>query len=137
MILEHEFVIETDDDITIALTKARQLLHQLSFSEIEMQKVLVSTSELTRNVLDHTEDKGIVSFHIVNGGIQVIVTDQGKGIPNLQAVLNGQKSEFSKGLGIGLSAVHRLMDDVKVYSSEGGTKIIATKWRYHSPKYFK
>ncbi|MBL0388717.1 ATP-binding protein [Tumebacillus sp. ITR2] len=121
--------IKSEDDIYMALSQVRRLMKQVGFSELNQQKVLVTVSELTRNVLDHAGANGQFFCEAVEGrGVRVKVTDNGPGISNLSRALEGEKSPESQGLGLGLSGVKRLMDACTIETSTGGTSIIATKW---------
>lgn len=119
--------IYTEDDIYYALSVVRQLMKRIGFSELDQQKVLVSVSELTRNILDHACQKGVFACERIDRGIRFTVTDSGPGIANLREVLQGKKSPASRGLGLGLSGVKRLMDEFQIETSEKGTKIVAIK----------
>lgn len=119
--------IRTEDDIYYALSIVRNLMHELGFSHLDQQKVLVSVSELTRNVLDHADAKGIFTCEQVDRGIKFCVKDSGPGIRNIEEILEGRKQPGSRGLGLGLSGVRRLVDEFNIETSERGTKIVAIK----------
>ncbi|CAM4239550.1 ATP-binding protein [Paenibacillus phoenicis] len=119
--------ISSEDDIYFALSTVRHFMKQLPFSEADQQRVYVSVSELTRNILDHACGKGIFYCELIDQGIRFTVTDEGPGIPNINEVLNGKKGSSSCGLGLGLSGVKRLMDEFQIETSTRGTKIVATK----------
>ncbi|NGQ96136.1 anti-sigma regulatory factor [Brevibacillus sp. SYP-B805] len=120
--------ISSEDDIYFALSIVRHFMKQLPFSESDQQKIFVSVSELTRNVLDHACSKGLFYCELIDQGIRFIVTDEGPGILNVDEVLNGKKRSSSRGLGLGLSGVKRLMDEFQIETSTRGTKVVATKW---------
>ncbi|WP_019004692.1 ATP-binding protein [Cohnella laeviribosi] len=120
--------ISSEDDIYFALSTVRHFMKQLPFSESDQQRIYVSVSELTRNILDHACGKGLFYCELINQGIRFTVTDEGPGIPNIDEVLNGKKGSSSRGLGLGLSGVKRLMDEFQIETSTRGTKIVATKW---------
>jgi serine/threonine-protein kinase RsbT len=120
--------ISSEDDIYFALSTVRHFMKQLPFSESDQQKIFVSVSELTRNILDHAYSKGFFYCEVIDQGIRFIVTDEGPGIFNLDEILNGKKISSSRGLGLGLSGVKRLMDEFQIETSTRGTKIIAIKW---------
>ena len=123
-------MIRSENDILIILHILHQAMDKLYFSETEQQKVFVSVSELARNVLYYAGGSGSFQCEIIdNNGIVINVIDEGPGIPDLQNILNGNKSNTSKGLGLGLSSVHRLMDDVKINTTKKGTRISAIKWK--------
>jgi serine/threonine-protein kinase RsbT len=120
--------ISSEDDIYYALSTVRHFMKQLSFSESDQQKVFVSVSELTRNVLDHAYSKGIFYCELMDEGIRFIVTDDGPGIVDVDEVLQGKRKSSSRGLGLGLAGVKRLMDEFQIETSTRGTKVVATKW---------
>lgn len=122
--------IHSEDDIYRALHNIRVMMNELSFSEMNLQKVIVSVSELTRNILDHAESRGYVSYEIVVGrGIRITVQDRGKGISNLDQVMSGEAVRHYRGLGLGLAGAKRMMDEFEIYTSKEGTKIVCTKWK--------
>jgi serine/threonine-protein kinase RsbT len=121
-------IISSEDDIYFALSTVRHFMKQLPFSESDQQKVFVSVSELTRNILDHACSKGFFYCEIINQGIRFTVTDEGPGILNIEEALSGRKKSSSRGLGLGLSGVKRLMDEFQIETSTRGTKIVAIKW---------
>ncbi len=120
--------ISSEDDIYYALSTVRHFMKQLPFSESDKQKVFVSVSELTRNVLDHACSKGIFCCELMDEGIRLTVTDEGPGIADVDEVLKGKKKSSSRGLGLGLSGVTRLMDEFRIETSTRGTKVVAIKW---------
>lgn len=128
---KHFTTIRSEDDIFIALHYSRLLMDQLSFSEMDKQKVLVSVSELTRNILDHANRNGSFSCEIIdNSGILLIFNDRGNGIEHVNEILKGVKLAKSHGLGLGLAGANRLLDRFSIETSKEGTKIVGIKWRY-------
>jgi serine/threonine-protein kinase RsbT len=120
--------ISSENDIYFALSTVRHFMKELPFSESDQQKVFVSVSELTRNILDHACSKGLFYCELIDQGIRLTVTDEGPGIHNLDEILSGKKISSSRGLGLGLSGVKRLMDEFHIETSTRGTKVVATKW---------
>lgn len=51
--------ISSEDDIYFALSTVRHFMKQFPFSESDQQRIYVSVSELTRNILDHACSKGL------------------------------------------------------------------------------
>lgn len=123
--------IRNENDITVSLFHIRKIMDKLTFSEMEKQKVLVTVSELTRNILDHTDKAGSFCCEVLNNrGVRLTIKDEGKGILHIEKILHGSyKNENSHGLGLGLAGAKRLMDEFTVETSEGGTTIVAIKWR--------
>lgn len=121
--------INSENDMFVALHHVRLLLKQLSFSDMDKQKVIVSASELIRNVLEHANAEGSISCEIVEGrGLRVIVQDQGQGIDRLDELLKGERRANSRGLGLGLAGAKRMMDEFTISTSKEGTTIVCTKW---------
>lgn len=119
--------IRSEDDIYYAISLARRLMNQIGFSELDQQKVLVSVSELTRNVLDYANTMGVFSCELIDQAIHIVVQDEGPGIYNVDEVIEGEKNSSSRGLGLGLAGVKRLMDQFLIETSPNGTKITVTK----------
>lgn len=126
---KHQSSIINENDILLALSSTNQLIKSLPFSEIDRQKVFVSISELTRNVIMHAKGIGEFTCEVNDKGVTIIVKDWGIGIKSLSDVMSGIKDPNSQGLGLGLLGVKRLMDEFYINSSEeGGTTVIVTKW---------
>lgn len=121
--------IINENDILLALSSTNKLIKSLPFSEIDRQKVFVSISELTRNVIMHAQGIGEFICEVNDKGVTIIVKDRGIGIKSVSDVMSGIKNPNSQGLGLGLLGVKRLMDEFYIKSSEeGGTTVIVTKW---------
>ena len=125
--------ISSEDDIYFALSTVRHFMKQLPFSEADQQKIFVSVSELTRNILDHAFSKGIICCELLEQGIRLVVTDEGPGILDVEDVINGKRRSSSRGLGLGLSGVKRLMDEFHIETSRRGTRMVAIKWATKQP----
>lgn len=62
-------------------------------------------------------------------GIEIVCEDRGPGIANIDLVMQDGYST-SRGMGLGLPGVRRLMDEFSIRSKEGvGTTITCPKWR--------
>ncbi|WP_231686842.1 ATP-binding protein [Bacillus sp. JCM 19034] len=106
------------------------MANSITFSKVDLQKVIVSVSELTHNILDHAGGLGEFSCeYISDKGLKITVQDYGTGIKEIDKILNGDPNFNRKGLGLGLLGAKRLMDDLKIDTSERGTTIIAIKWK--------
>ena len=95
-----------------------------------MMKIKTAVSELGYNIIKYA-GKGIIRLTPLKDkrtGIEIVASDKGPGIEDLEAALSDQ---FSTGgtLGLGLPGVKRLMDEFEVDTSpEKGTKITVRKW---------
>lgn len=122
----HKVYIEFEDDIYAAITIGKKEAAEMGFTKIDETKLVVSIMELTRNIISYA-GKGELIVRPVLNGIEIIASDKGSGIPNLDKVLKNQFKSH-KGLGLGLSGVKRLMDEFEITSSHEGTRIRAVKW---------
>ena len=112
--------------------QAKDLAKKLGFSEVDQTKIAIATSELAVNIVVHAQGRGrtIIKTVTENGktGIEIVAEDEGPGIANVEKTLQGNVASKT-GLGIGLGAVKRLMDEFKIETKVGeGTKIVAKKW---------
>ena len=82
----------------------------------------------------HAMGKGRVTLRVVEEGssrigLAVIAVDEGPGIKDVKDALEGGHAS-STGLGIGLGAVKRLMDEFSITTKLGlGTTVSTVKWR--------
>ena len=97
----------------------------------ELAVVATSISELARNLLLYAKNGCIVCWAIETEpkkGIVIQATDEGPGIPDVEAALRDGYST-SGGLGLGLPGVKRLMDEFEIFSEENtGTTVRVKKW---------
>ncbi|WP_274365290.1 ATP-binding protein [Paenibacillus thermotolerans] len=122
--------ISTENDIFLALHKVRLLMNQLGFSEMDKQKVIVTVSELTRNILDHAGADGSFACEPVdNLGVRMTFQDNGGGIVDVERILNGERPASFTGLGLGLAGAKRMMDEFRITTSKEGTSIVCSKWK--------
>jgi serine/threonine-protein kinase RsbT len=117
--------IEQEEDIFLAISRARYLIKG-RFSLEDEQAVYVTICELTRNVLNYANRKGVFRCDLTNRGFEITVEDEGPGIANLDDILSGQY-QSNTGLGLGLRGVQRMMDEFIVVTSERGTTIRVCK----------
>lgn len=111
--------------------RARDLAFQAGLAMRTAEAVAIAVSELAHNIVDHAGAGQVLLQTVSNGvrrGIVVIARDDGPGIPDVDwALTDGCSSR--KGLGSGLPAARRLMDEFRIDSTVGaGTIVTATKW---------
>ena len=134
---EERVAIRGEDDIVFARQRARELARSLGFGAVDQSRIATAVSELTRNVVRYaTNGEGEARIRLlaadedrVARGIEVVVADEGPGIPDLEVAL---REGFTSGLGLGmgLPGTRRLMDEMEVSSAVGsGTTIVIRKWR--------
>jgi serine/threonine-protein kinase RsbT len=124
--------INSDQDIVTARQKGRALAIALGFSSADAILIATAISELARNIVTyarHGEVRLTAIHKSSRTGIQLVASDKGPGIPDInQALRDGFSTSGS--LGLGLPGVKRLMDDFECISEVGrGTTVIARKWK--------
>lgn len=123
----YRIVIEREDDVYRASSIGKKVANESGFSKSQQTKLVVSIMELSRNIVFYA-GKGEIFIQTIPNGIEIIATDQGPGIRNLEQILNHSYSSKT-GLGLGVSGVKRLMDEFEISSCKNsGTKVRAVKW---------
>jgi serine/threonine-protein kinase RsbT len=129
---EVRVMIKSDEDILAARQEGRELAVRLGFSSSELAVIATAISELARNLLLYARNGCIVCWAIEREpkkGILIQATDEGPGIPDVEAVLRDGYST-SGGLGLGLPGVRRMMDEFAIVSHKGrGTTVTTIKWQ--------
>lgn len=112
-----------------ARQRAKQIASLMLFDVQEQTRIATAVSEIARNAYEYTRS-GRAEFYLVHEsryGLRVVVSDTGKGIPQLENILQGIYTSTS-GLGLGLMGARRLMGDFEIKSSPDGTRITMAKW---------
>ena len=125
--------ITCDLDIVKARQRGREAAAALGFSSVDQAFVATAISELARNIVLYAGRGEILlraENHVKSGAcLTVEARDSGPGIRNLHRALQGGYST-SGSLGLGLSGVRRLMDEMEIESEPGkGTTVVARKRR--------
>lgn len=138
----NEIKINSKFNIIAAQKEISAVCNQIGFSKKEIEEILLVISELGDNLLHYKIINGRILYSIIQEknkqAIEIISQDDGPGIANVQSVIEDGYST-SGSLGIGLGAVKRLMNEVKINSSSGnetslylqkkiGTTIITRKY---------
>lgn len=125
-----------DRDIVVARQRARQVSALLGFDSQDQVRIATAVSELARNAMRHAGG-GTIEFTLnqsqaraplqaANPLLQVVISDRGPGITNLEEATAESPSGEVK---LGLVAARRLMDTFDVYSGKGrGTTITLGKY---------
>lgn len=126
-------------DVMAAQGAARQLSHELQFSDAECEQIVLAVSELASNLVRHAHGGRMKLTAVAKGdrqGMQVETEDQGPGIAHPDRALADGFSTAG-GLGTGLGTVHRIMDEMDLSSRPGGgLKVCCCRWtrpRAHAP----
>jgi signal transduction histidine kinase/DNA-binding response OmpR family regulator len=121
--------IRHEHDIVAARRRAREISASLGFDAHEQTRISTAVSELARNAFKYAGG-GTVDYAIEGSLapqlLTIRVTDHGRGVPNLQAVLSGQY-QSQTGMGLGIVGTRRLMDAFDIKSSPEGTTVVVKK----------
>jgi signal transduction histidine kinase/CheY-like chemotaxis protein len=115
--------IRTETDIVLARQRARQIAILLSFPLLDQVSLATAVSEIARNAFQHAGGGTVdfeISLHTRPQFFRIRIADQGPGIENVEALLNGQHAS-KYDLGIGLTGTRKLADRFEVSSSRAGT----------------
>lgn len=128
---ERRVEINHEADIVAARQIGRELATEAGFTSTDITLIATAISEIARNILVYARYGEVRLRRVTDGpveGVEVIATDSGPGIPDVeQAMQDG----FSTGgsLGLGLPGARRLMDEFTITSEIGkGTTITMVKW---------
>ncbi len=131
---EGELDIRTEGDIVATRHTVRELAVGLGFGITDVTRIVTAASELARNVYKYGGG-GIVRWRRVasdeRSGLELQFIDRGPGIADISKALEVGYST-GRGLGLGLPAAKRLMDELEIQSNPGeGTCVTLKKWRTH------
>jgi serine/threonine-protein kinase RsbT len=117
-------------DVERIRRETRRLAMRVGFGHEDAERIVLAVSELATNLVRYAPG-GELQVSIVceeaRAGIAVTSRDHGPGIADVALALRDGFSTGS-GLGSGLPAVRRLMDDFSISTSPAGTRIAAYKW---------
>jgi serine/threonine-protein kinase RsbT len=123
--------IQSSADIVTARQQGRSIASEIGFSNSNLTIIATAISEIARNIVEYAKEGEAVISLINDGprqGIQIILSDEGPGIPDTSTVMRDGFST-GRGLGIGLPGARRLMDEFEIVSEVGrGTTITMKKW---------
>lgn len=132
------YSVEAMSDSMYLQMVAKRLAMQIGFSRKDQIKIAISVSELATNIVKYGGG-GEIIFKLMGGNtLQVTARDNGPGITNIELAFQDHCSDLKSlldddftdhdGLGTGLPAVRRLMDECRVESTgPEGTTIVARK----------
>lgn len=116
-------------DVERACRDARSAASAAGCGPITTECVVLAASELATNLVRYAPggELRITGLTVPQPGVLLESEDGGPGIPDLAAARRDGFST-SAGLGIGLGAIERLMDESDFRSGPAGTTIVARKW---------
>jgi serine/threonine-protein kinase RsbT len=122
--------IASEADAATVRRAARDLAQELGFDAFATAAITTATSELSRNVFVHGGGgQATIESLDQDGrkGIRIQFVDQGPGIADVERALRGGWSS-GRSLGLGLSGSKRLVDEFRLESAPGGTRIEVVNW---------
>ncbi len=125
--------LRTERDVVQARQRAREFALVLGFDNQDQIRLATATSEIARNAFRYARN-GQVTFSVVLDppqALEVIVSDSGPGIANLEEILEG-RYESETGMGMGIVGTKRLMDDFHIAATPSGTTVRMLK---HIPRH--
>jgi signal transduction histidine kinase len=121
--------VRLEVDVVLARQRARQIAGLLGFAPLDQTRIATATSEIARNAVKYAGGARL-EFIVESGpgpAMVMRIRERGPGIPNLQAILDGQY-ESSSGLGLGIIGAKRLMDRFDIESTPGaGSSVVMAK----------
>jgi len=139
--IDDSIEIKNPCDVVCARYRARELAEAMGFSKKAQWEISIAVSEAATNILKFAE-KGIIVIRSVNDGcgyIEFEAIDKGPGFENVEKALMDGVSRgkqinknmiwnYRLGIGSGLPAINRLMDNLFIASTSGkGAHLIAKK----------
>ena len=117
--------IQAEADVSRARQQARAMATALGGSSFVAQRVATAVSELARNIHAYTPG-GTIEFETdaARRTLHIRAIDRGPGIDNLDAIMSGGYRSRT-GMGLGLRGTKRLVDDMRIETGTGGTRIEA------------
>lgn len=129
---EHLVVaVSTDGDVLLARQTGRRVAERIGFAGSDLTVISTAISELARNIIQYAGN-GEIMVGPANEkgriGIQVVATDSGPGIADIELAMRDGYST-GVGMGLGLPGARRLMDEFAISSEVAkGTTVVMKKW---------
>lgn len=123
-------MIAHEDDIFTVRQRVRRVAGQIGFGAPDQTRIATAVSEIARNAHDYAGGGRVelgVDVIAVRQALVVRIVDQGPGIAELSAILEG-RYRSATGLGIGITGSRRLVDRFDVLTKPGdGTTVTLGK----------
>ena len=121
-------------DNELVIYHMRSMLSEAGFHKTDEYILAAAASELATNIVRYTPG-GMMDICLLRDacgrtGVEVFASDNGPGIPDIEAAMREHYSSERGSLGMGLPSVRRIMDEFAIESVVGlGTRVRARKWR--------
>ncbi|MGE5619151.1 MAG: ATP-binding protein [Sphingomonadaceae bacterium] len=127
----HSIDILIPTNVSRARRMARAVAAEVGFGEVAIEEIVIAASEMATNLVRHASSCVLDVIPLNDPpGIELASYDTGPGISCLDRALSDGFST-SGGLGYGLGAVNRLMDELHLSAqteSGRGLQVVARKW---------
>jgi Signal transduction histidine kinase len=127
-----QIALKDDSDVLQLRRRAKEIAHMAGIRDQEIVKFVTAVSEIARNAL-HYAKTGTAQIEIFPDDgddgpqfLRVRVADKGKGIKNLDTILEGRYVSQT-GLGKGLLGSKKLVDQLDIQTGPEGTTVILSK----------
>ena len=122
--------VQYEHDVVASRQRAKQVAEVLGFETQQQTRLATAVSEIARNAFAYAGG-GKVEFFLEGATapqlLTIRISDEGRGIPNLEEVLEG-RYRSQTGMGLGLIGARRLMDQFSVVCAPGkGTLVTLGK----------
>ena len=118
--------IATESDVVTVRQRARRIAELLSFERQDQTRIATAVSEIARNAFGYAGG-GRAEFAVEPAApeqlFRIRISDKGKGIGDLQNILDGQYRSQS-GMGLGLVGARRLMDHFRIDTAPGKGTVV-------------
>jgi len=132
ILLGHEFFIEGSNfsNAGMVSTEVKSILKKIGLDPVLIRRVAISTYEGEMNVVMHAQ-QGKVKLAVTPKLIEVIIDDEGKGIPDVELAMQKgfttateEMRAMGFGSGMGLPNIKNNTDELEIVSEVGkGTKL--------------
>ena len=118
--------IASETDVVLVRKRTRRLAELIGFEMQDQTRITTAVSEIARNAFEYAGG-GQVEFRVAGDAdaqsFVIVVRDNGPGIAELAAILQGMRKSPT-GMGLGLPGARRLMDELTVETRPGaGTTV--------------
>ncbi len=117
--------IRHEQDVVLVRQRARHIAMLLGFDSQDQTRIATSVSEIARNAYEYAGG-GRVGFLVTAGerpAYLIRVADDGPGITNIEAVLDG-RYDSPTGMGLGIVGARRLVDLFDIRTGGGSGTIV-------------
>jgi signal transduction histidine kinase/CheY-like chemotaxis protein len=118
--------IQTEPDVVAVRQRARHIAELLGFDRHNQTRIATAVSEIARNAFSYAgggRAEFLIEPDTTPQMLLIRVSDAGKGIPNLDIILEG-RFRSATGMGLGIIGAKRLMDRFRIETSpDHGTRV--------------